>query len=128
MSNFTDDLTITALADGRTWRCFDPLTYEVGAVGSGKLITVPKGFETDGASVPRPLWWFLPSWGTYSRAAVVHDYLCTLLDANTPHALAPDRRTADAIFFEAMVVLGTGAVMRWLMWAAVRLYAIGARK
>lgn len=128
MSAFTDDLTITALADGMNWRVFQALDYEVGGAGSGRIVTVPAGFVTDGASVPRPLWDLLPSWGTYSRAAVVHDYLCTLLNAGTPHAEAPTRKAADAIFYEAMVVCGTGATMRWTMWAFVRAYAILAGK
>jgi len=128
MSAFTADLTITALADGHSWRTFDPVTYEVGSEGSGNVITVPPGFETDGASVPRPLWWLLPTWGTYSRAAVIHDFLCRSLDDGKPDPQAPDRKTADAIFYEAMVVCGTGMTMRWVMWAAVRLYAIIARK
>jgi hypothetical protein len=88
------------------------------------IVAVPTGFETDGASVPRPFWDLLPSWGTYSRAAVVHDYLCRLLNEGTPHALAPTRRHADAVFYEAMTVCGTGLVMRWVMWAAVRVFAV----
>lgn len=128
MSTFTDDLTITALADGMNWKVFQPVVYEVGEVGSDNVITVPSGFITDGASVPRPLWDLLPAWGTYSRAAVIHDYLCRLIDDGHPHPLAFDRKTADGIFYEAMVVCGTGATMRWMMWAAVRFYAIIARK
>jgi hypothetical protein len=39
-------------------------------------IVVPKGFVTDFASIPQPLWSLgLTPHGQYSRAAVVHDYL-----------------------------------------------------
>jgi len=38
-------------------------------------ITIPKGFVTDYASVPRYLWWLYPPVGGYDDAAVVHDYL-----------------------------------------------------
>lgn len=127
MSKFADELTITWLPDGQNWKVFTPLIYRSALPGIVQPITVPTGFVSDGASVPRPLWWFLPSWGTYSRAAVVHDFLCTELDAGRT-TIVPDRRTADAIFFEAMVDEGTGMTMRWLMWAAVRAYAIIARK
>jgi len=128
VSAFTDELTITALRDGRNWRLAQPLVYEVGSEGSGRVISVPPQFVTDGASVPRALWELLPSWGTYSRAAVVHDYLCDCLNRGAPHVEAKTRREADAIFYEAMVVCGTGATMRFVMWLAVRTYAILAGK
>ena len=41
-------------------------------------IKVPAGFITDGASVPRALWWLFPPTGRYFQAAVVHDYLLSL--------------------------------------------------
>lgn len=125
MSAFTGSLTLTELdLDWRQWRLESPLSYEVAFLGSGRVVAVPAGFVTDGASVPRPLWWFLPAWGTYSRAAVIHDYLLKLIEASTPHAQAATRKEADAIFYEAMVVCGTGMTMRWIMWAAVRSFAV----
>jgi hypothetical protein len=51
MSSFTDDLLLTELAVN--WRVEKPFVYEVGAKGSGRAITVPLGFVTDGASVPQ---------------------------------------------------------------------------
>lgn len=36
---------------------------------------VPEGFETDAASVPRPLWALFPPVGRYFVAAVVHDFM-----------------------------------------------------
>ncbi len=129
MSAFTEELTVTELdLDWRRWRLEQPLIYEVGAEGSGLAITVPAGFITDGASVPRALWSLLPSWGSYSRAAVVHDFLCVALDRGAPLALAPTRREADAIFYEAMGVCGTPWLTRLAMWAAVRLFALAAGK
>lgn len=38
-------------------------------------IVVPRGFCTDGASVPNTVWRAFPRWGRWSGAAVVHDYL-----------------------------------------------------
>jgi len=40
-------------------------------------VDVPKDFITDGASIPRGLWWLFPPVGRYFKAAVVHDYLLT---------------------------------------------------
>jgi len=113
MNAFTGDLTMTEMAlEWREWRLEQPLTFGP--------YTVPAGFVTDGASVPRPLWWFLPAWGRYSRAAVVHDYLC--------RNKIVSRAEADRVFFDAMVVCGVNVTVRWLIWGSVRLYAILARK
>lgn len=38
-------------------------------------VTVPKGFVTDLASIPRLFWSALPKTGRYAYAAVLHDYL-----------------------------------------------------
>lgn len=124
MSRFTGELTITQLdVDYRTWRLEQPLTYEVGDENSGRIIEVHKLFETDGASVPRIFWAILPTWGRYSRAAVIHDYLYNELRPGTqPHPEAPTRQRADAIFLEAMEVCGVGFLTRWIMWAAVRTF------
>lgn len=124
MSRFTGELTITQLdVDYRTWRLEQPLVYEVGDENSGRVIEVYKLFKTDGASVPRIFWAFLPTWGRYSRAAVIHDYLYNELRPGTqPHPEAPTRQRADAIFLEAMEVCGVGFLTRWIMWAAVRTF------
>ncbi|WP_019196388.1 DUF1353 domain-containing protein [Afipia birgiae] len=124
MSRFTGELTITQLdVDYRTWRLEQPLVYEVGEENSGHVIEVHKLFETDGASIPRLFQSFLPTWGRYSRAAVVHDYLYNELRPGTqPHPEAPTRQRADAIFYEAMEVSGVGFFTRWIMWAAVRTF------
>jgi hypothetical protein len=124
MSAFTGPLTITELdVDVQCWRLESPLVYEVGSLGSGKKIEVPVGFVTDGASVPRFLWWFLPPWGKYSRPAVIHDYLCVQIEKDTPHIQASTREQADAIFFEAMGVTGVGRIKKWILWIGVRIGA-----
>lgn len=127
MSQFTGELTITHIdADWRRWRLHQPLEYEVGFIGSGRVIEVPAGFVTDGASVPRPLWWLLPTWGRYSRAAVVHDYCYAMLGAALPPGITPPAasyREADAICYEAMVVCGVGPLTRYTIWTANRLWS-----
>lgn len=39
---------------------------------------IPAGFVTDGASVPRPLWWFIDPAGEAFEAAIVHDFKLTI--------------------------------------------------
>ena len=80
-------------ADGNFSVTMSPMSYSVGS--TGKTILVPAGFVTDFASTPRAMWSFLPPFGTYQKAAVMHDYLywtqgCT-------------RKQADDILWEAMV-------------------------
>lgn len=112
MSQFTSILTVSPLDDGNTWMLRRAFGYHVGYKGSRDRITVPVRFETDFASVPRPLWWLLPPWGTYGNAAVIHDWLYW-------EQLRP-RREADRIFLEAMTVLSVSRFKRTCMYLAVR--------
>jgi len=100
----------------KEWRLLSGLKYD----GQRESFTVPVGAMTDFASVPRPLVWFLPRYGRYTKAAVLHDYLWrTLVPA---HEISlPD---ADGIFRRAMRELGVPFLRRWLMWGAVRLGAL----
>ena len=81
------------------------------------LIIVPKGFETDFASIPKwiPRWLFDPA-GRHRAAAVVHDYLVRLEGF--------DRKLADLIFLEAMELLEVKKWRRKLMYYAVRIGAL----
>lgn len=131
MSRFTDHLGLVEAegADGRPkqregrtlWVLCWPLSYEVGALGSGVVITVPRGYETDLASIPQFAWslGFSPS-GPWAKAAVVHDYLYTL-GGRLPDGRAYSRAAADKVLDEAMAVLGVPAWRRAVIWAAVRL-------
>lgn len=86
---------------------------------------VPAGFLTDGASVPRPLWWLVPPWGAYGQAATLHDILCetkTLFHNEIPVTIT--RKEADTIFLEAMKATGVSWVTRTAMYGAVRAWSI----
>jgi Protein of unknown function (DUF1353) len=77
-------------------------------------ITVPAGFETDLASVPWQLWREYPKFGSWTGAAIVHDYL---------YRTKPDgvtREQADKVFEELLYKDGVfhGQVRR--MTRAVR--------
>jgi len=123
---FTGELTITHLSGNdtqcwRLWRLAEPLTYEVGSRGSGRLILVSKGFTTDGTSIPQFLWSILPVWANWSRAGVIHDYLCYRIAVNNPHPEAPTRDEADRIFLEALLDLNVGRVQRYALYCGVRI-------
>jgi hypothetical protein len=114
VSRFTEILLVSPLADGKTWVIMRDFGYEVGAEGSGDRIDVAIGFQTDFATVPRPLWIVLPKWGSYGNAAVIHDWLYWKQDRA--------RAAVDGIFFEAMGVLGVSAPTRFTLYWGVRLF------
>lgn len=45
--------------------------------GRWETFTVPRGFITDAASIPRVFWPLLPPLGPYTDGAVLHDWLLT---------------------------------------------------
>lgn len=104
-------------------------------------------FKTDLASVPRWMTWLFPPYGNYTKAAVLHDYLCQNVGQThivclpgsplggpgraTPageHRPLPvgDRSDADEVFREAMRELGVPGPRRWLMWSAVSWKTVAA--
>lgn len=88
---------------------------------AGRIIVVPQGFVTDGASSPFRV--VIETFGGhYSTASVVHDWLYTLLDKGAPSLAAPSRVAADAILFEVMKKCHVHVVVRWLMWIAVEAF------
>jgi hypothetical protein len=125
MSLFTGPLRLEHLdADWRNWKLLEPLIWEVDEEGSGMVVEVPAGFETDGASVPRLLWPLFPMTGSYMRAAAVHDRLCRLLTAGTPHQHAPTRLAADRQFRLACAACRVPGWQRWFLYIGVRIGAL----
>jgi len=114
MSTFTTPLIVSPLPDGRKWRLVRPFSYHIGSKYSRDIIWVPAGFVTDFASVPWVLWTFLPYWGKYGKAAVLHDYLY--------QTYSRTRKEADDIFYEAMLVGGTKPWKAKIMHWGVRLF------
>lgn len=90
----------------------EPLVYFSALLGL--LVTVPAGFVTDYASVPRaPLTYWLFG-GIGDEAAVVHDFLYE-------KGLVP-RNQADDVYLEALEACDVPTWRRGPMWAAVRLF------
>jgi len=111
MSRFLNLLKVTPYGDGQNWCLLEDFSFERGAEGSGLIITVPKLFITDFASVPRAFWNVIPPWGKYGFAAVIHDYL--YYDQTLP------KKDADEILMDGMEVLGVGTVERDIIYEAV---------
>lgn len=125
MSSFTTPLKVEILdrtKAGRVLvRLLEPFSYDVGAEGSGETITVPAGFESDFASIPRALWRLEPPLGRSGKAAVVHDALYATRGLGGRYT----RQRADEIFLEALTVIGVHPIKRQLMFRAVRMFGGG---
>lgn len=79
-----------------------------------RAVIVPVGFESDLATIPRPLWPILPPFGRYARAAVIHDYIYT----NMRELMT--RKAADGIFKAVMIDDGADIITRNILYCAVR--------
>jgi hypothetical protein len=104
------DVTVTQVS-AETWKLLEPLVYE----GREQTFRVPTGFLTDFASVPRIFFWLVPSYGTYTKAAVLHDYLLRRNVVSTADG--------DGIFRRSLRELRVPFFRRWMMWAAVRAHS-----
>lgn len=94
--------------DAINWKLNAPLTY----VGRDHTFIVGQDFETDFATVPRVFVWLIPRYGIYTKAAIVHDFLCQTAPVS--------RADADGIFRRMLRELGVPVIRRWMMWAGVR--------
>ena len=100
--------------DSRIFRLTAPFRY-LSSIG---IITVPAGFLTDGASVPRIFWNIFSPFGSCFPAALIHDYLYS--KASSPEWVI-DRDMVDGIFLAAMKDVGVGWLTRHVIYRAVRL-------
>ncbi|MHA6786023.1 DUF1353 domain-containing protein [Pseudonocardia saturnea] len=95
------------------WSLEEELVYQ----GRTERFVVPRGTLTDFASVPRVFAWLVPKYGLFTAAAVLHDHLVRV-ERPAGRISAVD---ADGLFRRAMRELGVPFLVRWFMWAAVRI-------
>jgi len=106
--------------DDVNWRLLSDLIFKTKDIE----YRVPEGYVTDFASVPRATSWMYPRTGAYSKAAILHDWLITDM---LPTGYITSTHV-DRMFREAMRLSGVPLPRRWVMWAGVRLGAIGNPK
>lgn len=94
-----------------------PLSY---TTQDGWDITVPAGFVTDYASIPRGLYWLIPPRGKYNRPAIIHDWLYqhAPVDARTGRPCTQAR--ADHILREACENVDDRFTQRWAIYLGLR--------
>jgi hypothetical protein len=97
------------------------LTADFRFTNKNFTITVPMGYKTDFASIPKILWSILPPHGKYERAAVIHDYLCTEYGIINGEKSFTAFESADVFGF-LMNILGVWKIRRFAMVWAVKLF------
>ena len=110
MSSFTDKLVVSKLK-GKWWKVEREFEYYLDG---GEIVTIPNGFETDFASVPRIFWFILPPDGNYTQAAVLHDFLY--------QRNVFTRKKCDEVFLDAMTILEVPKWKRKVMYRALRMF------
>jgi len=97
MSAFTTFTSIQPLPKANKRITTQELTYYVGEEGSDEVITVPIGFEFDGASVPNIFGIFIQKVEPQTiNSACLHDYLYM-------EGRRYSRRKTEWIFLEALL-------------------------
>jgi hypothetical protein len=117
MGSFQTKLEVEQVTDvgeeGRgRWELMTPLVYKAD---SGVVYTVPTGFVTDFASVPRvPIaFWLFGDRG--NEAATLHDWLYSGAHAGLT------REQCDGILKEALVAQGVPSWIAWCFYWGVRM-------
>ncbi len=96
----------------RDWAIQHDLVYE----GAKEVFTVPRGFVTDFASVPRFATWLIPVYGLYTKVAILHDWFIKYAIGRGIISSSD----ADGIFRRVMREEGVPFLMAWIMWTGVR--------
>jgi hypothetical protein len=109
---FTSDELSVRSVDDTHWELLAPLVYQ----GRDEVFTVPAGFVTNFATVPQAVQWLIPVTGRYTRATVLHDWLC----GEPLRSGQLSSHDIDGLFRRVMREEGVPLVRRWLMWAGVR--------
>ena len=118
MSSFTSPLVVSPMPNGKDWKLDRPFTYRIHSRYSKRLISVPRGFVSDFASIPKFIFWLLPWWAKFSKAPILHDFLYKEKYLT--------RKESDDIFLEAMLIEWRNRKSRhlvaWIEYYAVRIF------
>ena len=114
MFGFNNWAVISRLHDGSgKFHLIKELVY---TAKSGTVYTVPKGFATDLASIPKGLWSIFPPHGLYLSASILHDFFCV--------SSFISRKNGDHLFLEAMEYSNVSKLKRYVIYLAVRSYSL----
>lgn len=111
---------VTYLGDEGVWRLEEPYALKI----RGHRIRIPKGFEFDLASVPRPLWWLIAPFELSIAAPLLHDFLYRYAGRPPEGTVKPPtiytRKEADRLFLNIMKREGIAGWRRLLAYLGSR--------
>lgn len=91
-----------------------------------ETIQINKGFEFDGSSAPRFLWWAFPSYGDFFFASMIHDYLYITQYKSDKLGTKEAQRFADKEMLTWSNLLNDKSIIKtldnYLRYYAVRLF------
>lgn len=116
MNNFTQPILVPV--DDVNWQLHEDYYVKTSKVS----FTIPKGFITDLASVPKIVWNLYPPFGLYTGAAVAHDYIYRTAQ------MRMTRAEADLVFLEVMQQAQVRDTKAQLMYLAVRAFGASSYK
>lgn len=119
MSKFLTELEATLLNNDTVWELDSPLVYESDLLK--QTLTVPKGFQTDFASVPRIPFFYTLFGDRAHRESVLHDYLYRI---DSEPVVTYNK--ANGVFYEAMKLRGKSIFVRYPMFWGVCLGGSGS--
>jgi len=111
----------------RKWRLEEDWTF---TFPDGRAVVIPRGFELDGASVPRIFWLFLSPTGLLLIPAILHDFAYEnhYLPERRPDGTAArygegeDRGFWDRMFREVAIHVNGLRISNTIAWMAVVLF------
>lgn len=114
------DIPLEKVRDGKStwWRVLEPVMCEDR---DGCVYTIPVGFVSNFASVPRPLYLFFAPHGTSAIPSVKHDFRYIHLVGIGRLGYTRARTEADRQYRLDLLAEGMSRPGAWLMWAGVRL-------
>ena len=82
-------------------------------------VSIPEGFETDGASVPRLFWFIISPFTLALYASIVHDFQLS----NPDKYKAKRRKEIDKQFYYNLRDSGINPIRSYAVWLGVRIWS-----
>jgi len=113
LSRFTKPLIVEYI-DGKDWKLHEAFNFYLEG-NPHEIITVPRGYVTDFASVPNVLRMFAKDIELFNKAAILHDFL---YDGETRFT----RKESDQIYRDGMRVFGVSDFRSTIFYKMCRLF------
>lgn len=112
-----DSVSVRIFRYGKLPKLTSDLIYKYPDNEGYLEITIPKGFETDFASIPRIFWSIIAPIGKHTLPSVLHDYLYEY-----GYSLNITRKKADKMFYDAMIESKVARITANILWLCVRVF------